>query len=250
MSESPSEPERSARWRWPAAALVHPAWLAAMSLLVVNDHLFKPWGVAPLVTGKLSDLAGLFAAPVLLAWLIRARTPRSVAGVHMAIGVTFTLLQLWPDFALAWSRAAQRVGLTWRTWPDPTDLVALPMLWLSWRVFGSVTDRRPPRSALRPALGLAALLGCAATSPAPTRHLIRAEDALRDMAPLRGCMPEHHAAVERMLARARTLDAEARYTDAEAAAEAAVQLAKQARTKAGSEPRCRPAPDAERPPPP
>ena len=44
--------------------LLHPVAVAAVVLLVLNDHLFKP--ILPgLLTGKLSDVAGLLLAPVL-----------------------------------------------------------------------------------------------------------------------------------------------------------------------------------------
>jgi hypothetical protein len=43
--------------------LLHPLVLAALALLVVNDHLLKPM-LPGIATGKLSDVAGLLLAPV------------------------------------------------------------------------------------------------------------------------------------------------------------------------------------------
>jgi hypothetical protein len=48
---------------------MHPVTLAAVALLVINDWVLKPhWrgGVLHAITGKLSDIAGLAFAPVVL----------------------------------------------------------------------------------------------------------------------------------------------------------------------------------------
>ena len=51
------------------SALGHPLTLASVALLLLNDHVFKE--VAPsALTGKLSDMAGMFFAPYLLAALL------------------------------------------------------------------------------------------------------------------------------------------------------------------------------------
>src|SRR5262245_51718840 len=48
--------------------LGHVLVLGATLLLLVNDHVFKHWRVLPsCVVGKLSDFAGLFVCPLLLA---------------------------------------------------------------------------------------------------------------------------------------------------------------------------------------
>src|SRR5690606_32162865 len=58
-------------------SLLHPLFGAALLVLVVNDHVLKGAGaLPPLVTGKLSDVAGLLVAPAVLAWIARARTER------------------------------------------------------------------------------------------------------------------------------------------------------------------------------
>jgi hypothetical protein len=49
----------------PADALLHPVTLAALSVLLINDHVLKAAWPGP-VTGKLSDLAGLVFFPILL----------------------------------------------------------------------------------------------------------------------------------------------------------------------------------------
>ncbi|MBC7976471.1 MAG: hypothetical protein H7138_15980 [Myxococcales bacterium] len=50
----------------PLGEAVHPVTLAAVCVLVINDWLLKPRFGPSLVTGKLSDVAGLVFAPVVL----------------------------------------------------------------------------------------------------------------------------------------------------------------------------------------
>ena len=78
-------------------SLIDPRALGAMMLLLTNDHLLK--GLAPgLVTGKLSDLAGIYFFPLLLAALLstlplRAR-PRAIGAAAFAItGIRFALMK-------------------------------------------------------------------------------------------------------------------------------------------------------------
>ena len=55
--------------RWAA----HPLTVGATAVLLLNDHVLKPaW--PGLVTGKLSDVAGLVAAPPVLGLLLPDRT--------------------------------------------------------------------------------------------------------------------------------------------------------------------------------
>src|SRR5690606_7865931 len=55
----------------PARALLTPTWIGALLLLVANDHWLKGSGMVPgVLTGKLSDFAGMLVAPTLLAALL------------------------------------------------------------------------------------------------------------------------------------------------------------------------------------
>jgi hypothetical protein len=66
VSQSPRNPLESPFW-----------WLALVTLLL-NDHVLKTAGVLPgVLTGKLSDFAGLVVAPVLLVALLRATSLRA-----------------------------------------------------------------------------------------------------------------------------------------------------------------------------
>ena len=102
--------------------LADPRFAAAVVVLAVNDHLLK--GAAPgWLSGKVSDVAGVFVVAVLAAVVVRT----GPAVVVTAAG--FTAIKLSPE-AAAW--AAPVLGGVTRQ--DPTDLVALvgliPAPWL------------------------------------------------------------------------------------------------------------------------
>lgn len=156
----------------PERALLHPAWLLGLAVLILNDHVLKGAELLPAaLTGKLSDVAGLLIAPLLLAAVVRARSRLSVGAAHVAVGAVFAALQLSPAFAGAWSGLFDALGVGWVTWQDPTDLLALPALGLSWWLFVPVAARPvPTRQLARFAqVGVASVgvIFCMATSPPP-----------------------------------------------------------------------------------
>lgn len=155
----------------PARALLHPAWLGALTVLAVNDHVLKGAGLLPaMVTGKLSDFAGLLVAPALLAALTGVRGRRGWLAAHLAVGAVFTAIQLSTVAAAWWSAVMAAVAMPWAIVCDPTDLVALPMLVVSHRVLGRAMGVRPRRLLERSAQLAAASVGmlcCIATSPPP-----------------------------------------------------------------------------------
>jgi len=143
------------RLSWVAPDLFHPLALASVGLLLLNDHVLKlHWpGV---LTGKLSDVVGLVFFPLLLAALVeaprwlRASYQPSRAIVLIAIIVTgsvFTAINLWEGadgwvergfgvlqwivFRQPWTGSSPETVVLTR---DPTDLVALPMLLVAWRL--------------------------------------------------------------------------------------------------------------------
>jgi hypothetical protein len=139
--------------------LLHPVSLAAIALLIVNDHVLKAaW--PGLVTGKLSDVAGLVFFPLFLAAVAQQLRPglclrSTVAACAWLTALVFAAIKLSPLAgdayrvglgALQWPFRASsalfhdhgvpslvRVALT----PDATDLIALPAVliavWLSRR---------------------------------------------------------------------------------------------------------------------
>lgn len=140
--------------------------LAALLLLVVNDHVLKGAGALPgWLTGKLSDFAGLFFFPVLLAYLggrLSSRRQRVAQISVVCTGLVFALLKLSPGAAAMASRLWGVVVC------DPSDLLALPALLAAYLYL-----RRP---ATVPSAGsawfqrgavLAAAWASMATSPAP-----------------------------------------------------------------------------------
>jgi hypothetical protein len=161
----------------PGGALLHPITLAALLALAVNDHVLKR--VCPgVVTGKLSDFAGVVLLPLFLHGLLELasarvwRKPLSVtAGDRCLLGcalltlLVFALPEFWQPAELAY-----RYGLGAARWPfrvlaallsgdappglrpvrataDVTDLLAMPMAGLAFAV-----GKRAPTTALMPAL--------------------------------------------------------------------------------------------------
>jgi len=143
----------------PAAgdALLHPAVVAALAVLVVNDHVGKDlargtaWAT---LTGKASDVAGVLFLPVLvvagleLAAAARGRyrgpSARMAMIVAALVAVAFAAMKTHPlagdvyryaTGALQWPWHAAVAAVHGRVAPpvlpvrhvvDPTDLVALP----------------------------------------------------------------------------------------------------------------------------
>ena len=119
----------------PRDALSSPWFLLALLVLGLNDHVLKGPDVLPgWLTGKLSDFAGLVVAPVVLAALVNARTRWTRAASCAAAAAFLGALQLWPAFVDGWAYAVGLVGIPWHNTADPTDLLALAVLPLTWRV--------------------------------------------------------------------------------------------------------------------
>ena len=112
--------------------LGHPASLLSIGLLLLNDHVLKV--VAPSwLTGKLSDFAGLFFFPFVLAVLLSLLLdplrvpPRRIARV--AFGLTaawFALIKILPLVnALTRDFVSHLLNIQTQIALDPTDLIAL-----------------------------------------------------------------------------------------------------------------------------
>jgi hypothetical protein len=136
---------------------MHPVTLAAVVLLVVNDWVLKAH-LGGVVTGKLSDVAGLAFAPVVLTaaiGLVLALAARLGARVDpslthrrlvlaiSATGAAFAAVKLSPTAAqtvvdlLSWFGRPAAIVL------DPTDLLALPALAIAYWI-GRDELRRVP----------------------------------------------------------------------------------------------------------
>jgi hypothetical protein len=142
--------------------LAHPWWWAALAVLALNDHVLKGSALLPeLVTGKLSDFAGLVVAPPLLCALVSARTRKARVVCTAFVALGFASLKLVPACAQGVDALAFALGLRSRIVPDPTDLVALPALWLALYLMEHPVAAQ--RVLVRAACSLA-LLACMATS--------------------------------------------------------------------------------------
>lgn len=152
---SPRDGPASSADPLPADALLHPAALAALGVLLLNDHVLKAAWPGPL-TGKVSDLAGLIFFPLLLlssAELALALLGRWRRPTTRAIGVAVVVAAI--GFGLSKTIPLAAEGSGWLLgigqWllsllirvvagsaispvtpaivvADPTDLVALPCL--------------------------------------------------------------------------------------------------------------------------
>lgn len=152
----------------PARVLLHPLWLGALVVLAANDQWLKFADLLPpLVTGKLSDFAGMIVAPALFAAFLELKHERAWWLAHIAVGVVFAALQLSRPFADLWSSLVGAFGFRWSITSDPTDLFALPMLVVSARVLWPAMAMPSQRLARRSAEATAAGVGlvcCVATS--------------------------------------------------------------------------------------
>jgi hypothetical protein len=138
----------------PGDAMLHPVAIAAVGVLIANDHVLKDrW--PGIVTGKLSDVAGLVFFPLLLLSLVeiaKALTGRLqhpsrqlLTTCILVTGSIFAAAELFPvgdhllEVVFGWIRwpigalggaAGQPAALT----QDPADLFALPALLTAWVV--------------------------------------------------------------------------------------------------------------------
>ena len=127
----------------PVGEALHPGALAALALLVVNDWVLKPRFGPSLVTGKLSDLAGLISAPLALSAAIglalhlaaRLGAPvdpslsrRRLIGCAAATGAVFAAIKLSATAAGWWVAAVGALGRPAAVYLDRTDLACLPAL--------------------------------------------------------------------------------------------------------------------------
>lgn len=131
------------------APLLHPVALASVGVLLTNDHVLKD-AYPGVLTGKLSDFAGLLFFPLLVHALWTLALPTEDAQTNRmrllvsatATGVVFAAVQLLPPAgeayawllgALQWPARAIAFGadvplVPARHTADPTDLIALPMI--------------------------------------------------------------------------------------------------------------------------
>ena len=175
-------------------ALVHPASIAAIGILLINDHVMKQ--VAPSwLTGKISDFAGLYFAPfvVLVVWeaslgvVIPRISGRTVAlATYVTVGLFFAAFKVSSEAADAFVRIVGMSGVRISIVVDPTDLVAVVSLPLSYALWSRQRRYAARAATIRPlrrvAVLTAAALAIAATSAAqPTLTSIAVDSADGDL---------------------------------------------------------------------
>lgn len=128
----------------------HYSVVISILLLILNDHFLK-FHYPGFVTGKLSDFSGLYFFPYLIALLLSLisgdQMEKHRLGILAVIGsaVFFTGIKTLPWFnnlveaILDVLHGGSSVIIL-----DPTDLVALPVLILSWRLWNRKNLDQPP----------------------------------------------------------------------------------------------------------
>lgn len=145
--------------------LGRPITVAAIVLLIVNDHVLKA-AYPGWLTGKLSDAAGMMLAPPLLATLVGFVAPRLghrrvALGAIVAVGTGFAIIKTIP-YAAELASAGWSLFTPSLVRADATDLLALPFLMVAWWSAGEAgrSVATSPTTVARAAL--------AQTAPAPT----------------------------------------------------------------------------------
>ncbi|MFP3914843.1 MAG: hypothetical protein ACLFWM_08205 [Actinomycetota bacterium] len=146
-----------------ASLVLHPAFLIALAVLLINDHALKALTPGP-ITGKLSDVAGLVVAPVLLIGSYefaasKTTSARCALVVSILVGCGFTAIQVLPGAAEAYRVSMGAIqGLALRSpgverafhVADPWDLLALPAVLVTPLLVRRRTRLKPGSSPATP----------------------------------------------------------------------------------------------------
>ncbi|HEX2621146.1 MAG TPA: hypothetical protein VHL11_13385, partial [Phototrophicaceae bacterium] len=135
-------------------ALVHPVMIAAVVMLLFNDHwlrlTYPSW-----LTGKLGDWTWLMFAPLIAALPLAMLIPRRLHHQERIVGIiAFSFIGLW--FALAKTVPVAHllttslldaiVGWKGTLRLDPTDLFMLPALLPAWMIWRQAKNTEPELS--------------------------------------------------------------------------------------------------------
>lgn len=192
----PEEAPRTRLGPLPVGELLHPAALLALAVLLANDW----WGKVAFpgwLTGKLSDAAGLVVAPLAttaalgcVGWAVAARVPRvdpslrrgKLVAAIAVVAAAFIAAKTSATAAAALARALALLGGHPRIVCDPSDLVTLPMLWVTWQV-GMAELRLVPKGRVHAALRAprAGWLDDVRAAGAPEAALERLDRATREL---------------------------------------------------------------------
>lgn len=164
-----------------AGAITNAATLAAVLLLLLNDHILRVHYPSDL-TGKIGDFAWVFLAALALSWVLSAILPARLRGLQdwaavpgFAVpAIVFLLGKSQPAFH-AWLNAIYHrvIGIPSAMLLDRTDLIALAALvpaWIVWKNAESLA--LPLRRAHLPILCLFGVL-TVANAAVPDRGITR-----------------------------------------------------------------------------
>ncbi len=143
--------------------LADPRWIFALLVLVVNDHFLKA-AFANTLSGKLSDFAGLFLAPLLLAAIVNVKTKKGFWLSGLSVALVFSAINLSPPMAAIWDSCLSLIS-PHSTTVDPTDLIALVMIPLGIVLFTNVEKREEKKSLSYGLMALGILASIASTNP-------------------------------------------------------------------------------------
>lgn len=128
----------------------YPVVWFSIGLLLINDHILKiicpSW-----LTGKLSDFAGIFFFPFIVAaglsiFLVKANlTTRQLGEIAFGFVATwFILLKTFPPVnQLTAHIASSLIGFSTKFILDPTDLLSLVMLIPAWGLWENISFKKP-----------------------------------------------------------------------------------------------------------
>lgn len=180
--------ERGAFRRRAASALTHPATLAALAALLVNDIALKRAWPDAWAMGKLSDLAWMIFAPPLLAYLLSFLVGGSALGGRAGFGAAYAGLPLlyaaFNTFEPMHNAALRGLALVGGSSPgsplDATDSAVIPFamaaaLWV-WRRPPASTHSVRARLALL-TMAVAALATVATSYPPPVEGVTNVQAA-------------------------------------------------------------------------
>jgi hypothetical protein len=157
------------------ATLTSPAFVLAVAVLAVNDHVLKP-AFGNWVTGKLSDVAGLLAFALFWCALLPRRRDAVLVGTALAWMAWKSPLA---DAPLAlWNASPAGSALPLARVLDYGDWIALVVLPVAWRVVHR-DDARDARSRVRAwrrvgavASAMSAVVAFGATTVARPAHYV------------------------------------------------------------------------------
>ncbi len=161
-------------------AMSHPWVMLSVAILLVNDYVLKVYFPSWL-TGKLSDLAGLFFFPILLSAVLNiVLEPLKFQPRHIAFSsfwftaLWFTLIKTLPFFSgLTGDILSSLMSLPVKIICDPTDMIALAMLFPAWKLrLSAGNGRMTKKRGLSYAMLFIASLAAMASGPSGNIRVI------------------------------------------------------------------------------